>query len=559
MNDVDKNIIEACERRIKDIMSLSSLYEIPFLNKTIEIKPFFASIRFINKLETTIMAENGSIERYKDEIKRFGELTIRVGDYEKGCGTGKGEIWIPQDNNPFPIERHIWELEDEVFKEALKDYEENRKNSIGSHKEHLEIKYFSKENPATYYEDEPEDKFDAEKWKDILREVSESLIKDDIFGTISDLTKKNYKRYLINSEGTRIVDHSKTFRIELGAGIEYKGILLKSDEVFNEIEEKNLPDKEKLKEYAEGVIKELHIIKNAPQQNSGIYPTIIDGMNHSVIWHEAIGHGLEAERADDEENTSSDTVTTKCMTFKGKIGDQLTDPSISVYDDPTDENLNGHYKHDAEGVPGQRVALVKNGILENFLHSRETAGKFWNKLKRDEEAGKLSYELKERIRSNGHARTYSNRDPLPRMANIVVESEDNYSIDELKEMLFEECRKSGLEYGIMLKESTGGEVDLENCYFHIFPKKIFRLYTDGRMERVKGCYIVDTPLNVINNIKATSNYYEIFRGYCDAESGLIPNAGVAPYAFVDSMHIEPFPREFDKTFSLPTTKPPKRR
>ncbi|MBN1377177.1 TldD/PmbA family protein [Candidatus Woesearchaeota archaeon] len=537
MNDVDRKIIEACERRIKDIMKISDSDE----------SPFFASIRFMNLSMDTIIAENGSIERVdKDEMKNFGEVVIRVGDYDKGCGTGNGLVSIPQDSDPFSLEKHIHEIETITFNEARKDYLDNMSKSIGNDKEHMEIKYFSKEEPVNYIENEPEDKFNIKKWEDILREVSESFIKDDVVNPSVNLVRKNYKRYLINSEGTRIIDYSKIFSLYLFAYIEDKGILLESYKSFNEMEEKNLPNKEKLKEHTKKIIEQLYKIKNAPQQKSGLFPAVIDGRNHGIVWHEAIGHGSEAHRVDDEENTSYKGVVGKSLTLRDKIGDKITADFISVYDDPTDENLNGHYKYDAEGVPGQKVVIVKNGIFKNFLHSRETAGKLSNKLK-------------EKIKSNGHARTYSNEDPLPRMSNTKVETEDKHTIEELYEMVIKECRKKGLDYGIVLKEAIEGYVNTDESYFHTVPKNVFRLYTNGRMELVKGVSLVDTPLQIINKIGATTDNYKIFRGHCDAESGLIPATETAPDAFVQSINIEAISRDNYQKFPKPLTKPPKRR
>lgn len=218
---------------------------------------------------------------------------------------------------------------------------------------------------------------------------------------------------------------------------------------------------------------------------------------------------------------------------------------LSLYDDPTLPGYDGSYRYDDEGVPAQRVVLVENGILKNYLHSRETAGKFGHKL------GKP-------MKSNGHARADNRGQPTPRMSNIVVKSENERSMEELKEMMLKECREKGKEYGLMLLGTSGGFVVPELSFFHTFPKKIIRLYTDGREERVKGIYLVSTPYQMLDNIVATSDHYDTFQGTCGAESGWIPSTEIAPEAYIKSVEYGIIPRsEYRKYFPF-LSKPPKK-
>lgn len=45
---------------------------------------------------------------------------------------------------------------------------------------------------------------------------------------------------------------------------------------------------------------------------------------------------------------------------------------VSVIDDPYLETI-GYYEFDSEGMKGRGTLLVDDGILTDFLHSRETA------------------------------------------------------------------------------------------------------------------------------------------------------------------------------------------
>ena len=55
-----------------------------------------------------------------------------------------------------------------------------------------------------------------------------------------------------------------------------------------------------------------------------------------------------------------------------KIGSEL----LNAVDDSRVEGALGYYKYDDEGVPAKEKVLIKNGVLINHMHSRETATLF---------------------------------------------------------------------------------------------------------------------------------------------------------------------------------------
>ena len=58
----------------------------------------------------------------------------------------------------------------------------------------------------------------------------------------------------------------------------------------------------------------------------------------------------------------------------GKLGEQHLDPRITIWDDPTLPYVPGSRICDDEGIPSQRLALVQDGIIRNFLYDLQTAG-----------------------------------------------------------------------------------------------------------------------------------------------------------------------------------------
>jgi PmbA protein len=59
--------------------------------------------------------------------------------------------------------------------------------------------------------------------------------------------------------------------------------------------------------------------------------------------------------------------------LKNKLEEQVFDKRLSLWDDATVAYGVGSYPFDDEGVPGQRLPLVANGVVANFLYDLQTA------------------------------------------------------------------------------------------------------------------------------------------------------------------------------------------
>src|SRR5690606_31146298 len=106
------------------------------------------------------------------------------------------------------------------------------------------------------------------------------------------------------------------------------------------------------------MVEELRALKAAPAINPYTGPAILDAEAAGVLFHEAVGHRLEGERQRDEQEG---------QTFKGRVGQIVIPPYLSVYDDPTmtehaGAQLNGYYQFDDEGVPAERATLIEQGV-----------------------------------------------------------------------------------------------------------------------------------------------------------------------------------------------------
>jgi TldD protein len=127
---------------------------------------------------------------------------------------------------------------------------------------------------------------------------------------------------------------------------------------------------------------------------------ILDGNQMVLQVHESCGHPTELDRV---LGTEASYAGTSFMTIdklnKLKYGSDI----VNIVADATVPGGLGTFGWDDEGVPGQRVYLIKNGMFVGYLSSRETAGIVGSK-------------------SSGAMRADGwNRIPLIRMTNINLE------------------------------------------------------------------------------------------------------------------------------------------
>jgi PmbA protein len=60
--------------------------------------------------------------------------------------------------------------------------------------------------------------------------------------------------------------------------------------------------------------------------------------------------------------------------LKGRLGEQILDPAITIIDDPHLDFDNGAFSIDDYGIPTRDITIIRNGVLENFLYDYDTAG-----------------------------------------------------------------------------------------------------------------------------------------------------------------------------------------
>ncbi|HEX9666617.1 MAG TPA: metallopeptidase TldD-related protein [Thermodesulfobacteriota bacterium] len=505
--------------------------------------PYFISYQIKDNAYYNIKGKYGAIAELVNDRTRRLFVDVRVGNYEfdnsiLGNSGGNSSSFdssiIPLDNDVDSIRAVLWQATDAAYKYALTQYFNKKAEHVDEVKDE-EIPSFSKEEPHIYNEPEVELVFNPKDWESKMREVS-SVFKEykDLIDASVSITAQKETVYFVNTEGARYIRDEILYSIDADALTRADdGRVIKNYENLYYVTPLDIPSADKLKSAMRDLVKETVDMKSAEALSPVNVPAILEPEAAGIVFHEAVGHRLEGERQiNDKEG----------QTFKDRVEEKIIPAFLSIIDDPELKSFNGtrllgYYPIDDEGVPGQTVVLVENGILKNFLLSRTPINGF-NK-------------------SNGHGRAAYRRAPMARMSNTIVKSKKEYPKAELKTLLIEEVKRQKKPFGLIIRKMTGGETNTSTYDFQAFsatPLVVYKVDPEtGKETLVRDIEIVGTPLVSINKIIATGDDYEVFNGFCGAESGYVPVSTIAPSILVSEIELQ---RQSSKKEKLPLLPPP---
>jgi hypothetical protein len=512
--------------------------------------PYFISYLVTENRETRVTASYGALRRNSTDRSRRLDVEVRVGDYtldntrrlrDNPFGFAvefPRPVSIPVEDDVDALRAALWLETDRKYKAAVERLIQVKTNATVKVKEEDSSADFSRETPQSFVGPLPHVTLDAARWEKKVKEYSALFNRyPEIYESHVSLEAHTTNKYFVNSEGT-VLQHGTThLRVGIYAATKADdGMELYRYEAFDAHSPERLPDDKTVGEAIEQMSKDLPALRAAPVIEPYTGPAILSGRAAGVFFHEIFGHRIEGHRQKDE---------AEGQTFAKKINQPVLPEFISVYDDPTQErigdvDLNGYYLYDDEGVKAQRVTVVENGILKNFLMSRSPAAGF--------------------DKSNAHGRKQAGFRPVGRQGNLIVPASQTVSEEKLRQMLIEECKKQGKPFGLMFKDISGGFTFTGRFIpqaFQIRPIMVYRVYADGQPdELVRGVDLIGTPLISFSKIVACGLKPEVFNGYCGAESGFVPVSAVAPSILTAQIEIQKKEKSADRPPLLP---PPERR
>ncbi|PKK84219.1 MAG: peptidase C69 [candidate division Zixibacteria bacterium HGW-Zixibacteria-1] len=243
----------------------------------------------------------------------------------------------------------------------------------------------------------------------------------------------------------------------------------------------------KSKDAVPQLVEEVKMLLSAEECPAKTTTLLLSGDQVSLQMHESIGHPLELDRVfGSERNFSGTSFATPENLNKLKYASDI----VTVTSDPTTPHGLASYAYDDEGVAAYPADLIKNGLLVNYLSSRETAAR-------------IGLKSTAAMRANSWANI-----PIVRITNINLKPGDK-SFEQLL---------SEIDDGIYMSGVRSWSIDDARRYFQ-FGCEIGWLIEGGKLT---------TPIKSPTYSGCTTDFWNKCSGIADKNSYRIwgtPNCG----------------------------------
>ncbi len=240
---------------------------------------------------------------------------------------------------------------------------------------------------------------------------------------------------------------------------------------------------------AEAAATRARMLLSAAKPKGGPMTVVLSSRAGGTMVHEAVGHGLEADLAQEGQSV-----------YEGKVGERVASSLLTIADDATLKGKRGSYRFDDEGTPSQKTVLIEKGILKGYLQSRLTA-------------------LKGSARATGNGRRESYEClPVVRMTNtMILPGKDD-----------PDAIVRSVERGLFVTQMGGGQVNTVNGDF-VFEVSEGYLIEKGKIgPPVRGATLVGNGPRVLEEIDRVGNDLGFGIGTCGKDGQDVPVADAQP-------------------------------
>jgi TldD protein len=221
----------------------------------------------------------------------------------------------------------------------------------------------------------------------------------------------------------------------------------------------------------------------------GKLPVVLARGAGGVLFHEACGHGLEA-----------DLVARDASVFRGRVGEQVASPLVTLVDDATYGHEWGSSAIDDEGTPARRNVLIENGILTDYM---------WD-LVRARKEGRASS-------GNGRRETYQHL-PMVRMTNtyLLEGREDPEAIIR------------GTERGVYCVALGGGQVNTATGDFVFGITEAYMIENGEITDPIRAAQLIGNGPEVLRLVDAVGSDFDTWAGTCGKDGQGVPVSAGQP-------------------------------
>ena len=437
-------------------------------------------------------------------------VVVRVGDYKQdsyfGPGLGAADI-APLDNDPIALRRELWAATDEAYKAASQALA-IKKATLSQYSAAQPFDDFSKTAPIQAIEPYAKLDFDPKQWNQMTEKATDLFRSDPKIESLSAIFQARASNlYLINTEGTETRHGYTIYSLSLtGSTQADDGMRLDRSPYYVANNLSELPTADEFQADAVKMLGTLKALREAPIADEDYRgPVLFSPDAATDIVAAMVGGNVLGIRP--KPGDSARTTGEYASNFKGRV---LPD-FLSVTDDPTmkmfgGKSLIGSYDIDDEGVRATSVPVIQNGDLENYLVGRMPIRDF--------------------PESNGHGRAAPGQSPAPSLGNLIVQSKQTLSPDELKQKLIAICRQEGKPFGYYVETLSGpGYV----------PRLLYRVYEkDGHEELVRGAELDELDTRTLRNDLIAVGNDPLVSNRATA----VPTTVVSPSILLDELEVK---------------------
>jgi TldD protein len=217
---------------------------------------------------------------------------------------------------------------------------------------------------------------------------------------------------------------------------------------------------------------------------SGTMPVVIKCGSGGVLFHEACGHGLEA-----------DHIVKAVSVFAGKVGEQVAAPFVTLVDDGTMSHEWGAMAIDDEGHPTSRNVLIQDGVLTDYM---------WDWLRARQQDKDVS--------ANGRRQSYQHL-PMVRMTNTYL-----LNGGENPDEIVRQTR-----HGVYVAQLGGGQVNTATGDF-VFGMTEAYMIEDGQLTGpIRDANLIGNGPQVLRDIDALGDDFAMgWPGTCGKQGQGVP-------------------------------------
>ena len=289
--------------------------------------------------------------------------------------------------------------------------------------------------------------------------------------------------WVVNSRGVFATDERTRVMIAVTVMAQRDGVIQTGRETLAHYGGYELLTEQAVCDVARKAAEKAVVMLSAVPAPAGRMPVILANGFGGVLFHEACGHGLEA-----------DYILKKTSVWEGKLGQAVAGGHVSAYDDGVGAGLWGSAGCDDEGTPCERTVVISEGILTSYLSD----------LLRAEKLGLP-------LTGNGRRQDYRHL-PYPRMTNTYF-GPGNATCEEII---------ADTSRALYAKSLSGGEVNPATGDF-VFGVAEGYMVENGQVGvPVRGATLVGSGLEVLMSIDVIANDLDIKAGMCGKEGQMVP-------------------------------------